>query len=96
MSSWANSFLQALSVSSTEELIKLLDPKINVTGKDKLGSSELVPHELQQLKQKLTKIAEFPEDAFNPLMQWIVNFLVHSQIVTETKPRPVVHNEIYN
>ena len=77
-------------------LIKLLDPQINVTGKDKLGSSEQVPHELSQLRTKLAKIAVSPEDAFNPLMQWIVNFLVHSQIVTEIKPRPVVHNEIYN
>lgn len=77
-----------------------MQPSIKVNGKDKLGSADSVPHELQQLKQKLAPLVEHDrlDEAFRSMMQWMVNFLVHSQII-ETKQmasRPVYHNDIYS
>lgn len=70
-----------------------------MNGKDKLGSADSVPHEFQQLKHKLAQFVEPQslDEAFKSMMQWMVHFLVHSQIIEtkQTMKRPVYHNDIY-
>jgi len=60
--------------------VRLLAPTIRVKAKDKLGGPESTPSDFNSLKQK---VAEFESDGeqnekFKALMQWMINFLVHS------------------
>ena len=46
LSSWSHAVLQSLIEQNGDNLISLLNPQIKVTEKDKLGSTDQVPHDL--------------------------------------------------